>query len=828
MIDLRGTLGNDAYESLMRGVARGRYQVLLGAGSSATSLDRDGHQLPGGSTLREDIVQEFRLPLDSNSTLKRVYQQARQGQSKSALSVGSYLKRRFTETQPASWHEKFLKLQWKQLWTLNIDDCVEVASNKLGNQGRQRLVSISWTDRHRQADLRHDELLLVHLHGKASRGNRDDELIFDIASYVNSLSAQHRWLKIFGDEFPANPFLIIGASLEDEIDLQAVLEEGRLTSSAEHPSLIVLRSISEFQRAEYKSYGLVPIASTAEEFVDAVYADLHNFLEDLAPQALLESAGVSPETMRFLAQWRSLDSHERAGRDDKHDLYLGHEPRWSDAVRGRISKRAVAGQLVNKVTVSLPPGKHAVVLAYGESFSGKSSLILQSCLDLIAKGYLPFLFVGEQAIDAGALLHWLQRVPKTVLVIDDASDFARDIQDLLDDDRASDVSVRIVMVERLSRSRHVKTSLIDHQVIPVLVPPALSASEIGALVQLLQRRKRLGILTPMKVSDRVAYFDAHDRKLFSSMAALEDGRGFKARITEVFDHLSSTATRRLLVTTALANRLGYPLPLEIVKTSAGLSVRETERFVEDELSDLLLIEDSKITSRHKIFGELLVEHLECAERREAIVDLALSVAPHVSPAAITDSSLYYRIARSLMGKAMLLELLSNNHDEALQVYERLEDAYAWNARYWEQRALTASDSQRFEPAFSWAQQAVAKRRDSYSLNTIGVVLMQRAVYEAQDGTWPTDTFEKAHDYLEEARKLEGSRAEYPIDTFFTYVTRLMLRVPVRDKALNQQISMLWSTWYTATLLVDAPGRLRLQNVMADASHTWEREGLSFQ
>jgi len=826
MTDLRAQLGDDDYQAMMRGIARGKYQALLGAGASATSRDSTGAKLPGGAALRDDMITEFSLPADSSPTLKRVYHLAKSRTSRSNESVGEYLRRRFTNTQPAEWHKLFLKLQWKQLWTLNIDDCLEVASTKLANQRRQQLLSVSWTEKHRQADARKDELLLIHLHGKANRGTREDELIFDISSYTNALTSQHRWLKIFGDEFPANPFIVVGASLDEEIDLQSIFEEGRITSSAEYPSIIILRSISEFQRAEYASYGLSAIASTTEDFFEAIHTDLHTFIEDLAPEAILEAAGTSAETLRFLGQWKSLGDQEYANRDKNHDIFLGHEPRWSDALQGRISTRLVEKTLTSTLTQSLAPGSHAVVLASGESFSGKSSLVLQSCRGLIALGYMPFIFSGEQAVDADALFHWLQRVPKTVLVIDDAADFARDIQDILEDERFSDVNLRVVLVERLSKSNHIASRLIAHRTIPVSIPPRLQGAEIASLVELLTRKKRLGVLTTLNASERKTYFEDHDRKLFSAMAALEDGRGFRARVTEEFDRLSSKNARRLLTATALANRLGYGLPLDIVKTATGLTARQVEVEVNDHLGDLLSIEKGVVSSRHKIFGELLVVHLSPEERLETIVDVALAVAPHVSPAAISDSTLHYRIARSLMGRAMLLELLGNHNELALTVFERLESAYEWNARYWEQRALTAANSQRFEPAFSWAQQAVAKRRDSYSLNTIGVVLMQRAVYEAESGEWPTDTFEKAHDYLEEARKLEGDRAEYPIETFFTYVMRLIQKVPERDRALNSQIAHLWATWYSAILNVDAQGQLRLAKIKMEASETWDRAELA--
>jgi SIR2-like domain len=825
MFNLEAALGRDHFEALMRGMARGRYQALLGAGASATSLDRNGASLPVGNALRDELLELFEIAPDGDASLKRVYQVAKRKSSPSGVTLADYIERRFTHTTPAPWYDEMLKLRWAGLWTLNIDDCLERSANRLGSSALQNLRSISWTDRHSQSSSHDDELLLVHLHGKAARASRENELIFDISSYVNALTSQHRWLKVFGDEFPVAPFLIIGATLQEEIELQSIFEEGRATLSAEHPSIIILRSMSAFQREEYEGYGLLPVACTAEELVAAIHDALPRFLKELAPQEVLEAVGTEPAAFRFLAQWTPLTSELTLQPDKHHDLFLGHEPSWPDAVRGLISRRSVIERLISNVTRDLPRGKHAIQVLTGETFSGKSAILLKACKELEGLGYMPYIFKEEIAVDIDAAIYWLQRVPRAVLVIDDASDFARDIDLLLADPRLAGVSARIILTARLSRGQHIEDELALHQFDRLAVLSSLSPNEVSALIDLLASRKRLGSLTQMKPNERKAYFDDRGRKLFSAMAALEDGRGFKARVVEEFDRVGSAETRRLLAVTGLANKLGYYLPIEIIKTAAGLTANQAEKRVFSQLQDLLLVENSRVTARHKVFGELLVDYLGLSEKIEAIVDLALAAAPHVSPAAISASTIYYRIVRTMMGHEMLLRLLNSNYDAALEVYDRIEAAYSWNARFWDQRALAASANRRFEEAFSWAQQALQKRKDSFSLNTIGVVLMRRAVYEAKSGQWPTDTYEKGQEYLLEARQLEQEKADYPIETFFSYTIRLLQDVEVRDRGLNLQIATLWTNWYAAMLMVDEQTKARLERTRADAASAWERFNL---
>jgi len=822
MLDLEALLGTHQYNRLMRGIARSRYQVLLGAGASASSQDRYGNRLPSGYGLRDDIASAFGLPAATDKSLKRVYQLAQGRTANDGRSMQEYLQDRFTGAQPAPWYNDLLSMQWDGLWTLNIDDCVERAANSLGANRRQEVVSISWTDRHRQADQRRDEVLLIHLHGKASRAKRDDELIFDISSYVNALTSQHRWLKIFGDEFPAKPFIIVGASLDEEIDLQGIIEEGR--PFGEHPSIIVLRSIDDFQFGEYQKYGLTPVRATAEDFFSAVKAALPAFIDELAPDENQQLSNAPTEAIRFLGQWRRMSLSGTVRRDERHDLYLGHEPRWSDALAGRISHRDLTNRLVRDLTASRAPGQHAVSLLTGESFSGKSTIFLAVAHKLIGEGYEPHVFSKEEAFDREAIKYWLRRYPRSVLLLDSASDFAYDVADLLEDLEGSDLTLRLLLVERDSRADHLRYQLSAFDYDQARLADRLTNSEVNALIDLLEKKRRLGVLTTMSKSQRASYFSDHDRKLFSSMAELEDGRGFHQRVRDEFDSANSSAAKNLLAVVGLASRLGYALPLDIVKTASGLTAAEVDQVVRTELGDILVIENAAVSARHRIFGELLLAYLPKEMRKDAIVRLALAVAPHVSPVAISMATIYYRLVRALMGRALLLEILDQDHLATLAVFSQIEDAYSWNARFWEQRALIGSDAEKYEQAFSWAQQGVATKSDARSLTTLGVVLMQRALHEAEGGLWPTDWYERAEEQLADARRLEGTRAEYPIDTFFRYTMRLVDAVPKRDAALNGQLKTLWQNWYSSMLTLETVSQNRLDRIRREAAAAWVRAG----
>lgn len=306
------------------------------------------------------------------------------------------------------------------------------------------------------------------------------------------------------------------------------------------------------------------------------------------------------------------------------------------------------------------------------------------------------------------------------------------------------------------------------------------------------------------------------------MAKLERGRGFRARVLHEYDAIRDDVSLRLLGVAALTAYLGYGVPYEVVQSSAGISPRELNAALEAELGDLLVGSDGSVHLRHRYMGEVLIEHrLTVDEKLGLALNLGASVAPHVSTASISSSTIYYRIARALMGHDLLAELFGKRSNAILDWYETLQPQFDWNARFWEQRALAAADSLMFEPASSWAREAVERRRDSLTLNTVGAVLMRRAVYEARPGQWPAETYELAESALREARAFKDAN-EHPYETFMRYTIRLVGKVGDLDGSTRSFLTTTWDEWYVSILARDEATRARLYDRAKAFSVEWSQ------
>ena len=70
-------LEDSTWAAVMRGIVRGSYYMLLGAGASREGLDSLGDPLPLTRELADDLIEEFALPAAPGSLdLTRAYEAA--------------------------------------------------------------------------------------------------------------------------------------------------------------------------------------------------------------------------------------------------------------------------------------------------------------------------------------------------------------------------------------------------------------------------------------------------------------------------------------------------------------------------------------------------------------------------------------------------------------------------------------------------------------------------------------------------------------------------------------------------------------------------------
>ena len=745
------------------GVGRGEYSLLLGAGASIGALGGNNEPLPSGPMLRDRLISDFSIPTEGQTiTLSRAYAAAHRTDPK---QLERFIRSQFTHCKP-DWQNILSNFDWHRIWTLNIDDIVESIY-------RSRNISFDrfdWTSKFR--DRSKSERQIVHLHGFAQdlsdNSPEDSELVFSIQEYAATLKDTRAWHAVFTDEFSERPFIVLGASLVEEFDLQHALVSSAASTTRGFPSIIVLKEVTSLEREEFTALGLIVVESEAKSFMTDLDVEVRNFRKQLAG---LYGQHFDPKVARFLQQFIDLRQYQPNRDTTTRNFYAGYEPQWRNVLdeddalmetteNSLLAIRSIAGR---------EDYAQSVHVLSGGSGTGKSTGLLRLASHFIADGRPTFQFRGEEDLDIEATIQWLERMQDTVLIFDGCADFADSIGELAEACESSNMRMLVIGAERSRRQRILEQKVARRflHVSPTYEYRLLSDKDIDSLLNKLSMRRRLGHITRLNRIQQFNYFRSFaSRRLFEGMANLEGGRGFQARIRDTYHLVADENAKRLYAACSVAYELGYPLPVGISSKIAGWTSTKLEASLVGDEQDIMLIDRNGVRPPHRITAGLVVESaLSREERFYAMRSLLLALAPHIDITAIVNLTRPYRLLRRLMDQESVMRLVGPDLGRVL--YEMIQDSYDWNGRYWDQRALFESELGNHAQARSYAEHSLKTHFHPFALNTLGTVLGRMAV---QNGD--TEVLKEAIRNLEHARdRRRWDASEHPYVTFFSTMIR---------------------------------------------------------
>ncbi|MFZ1438532.1 MAG: SIR2 family protein [Candidatus Microthrix subdominans] len=782
------------FERIAQGVALGKYNLLLGAGASVGCSNSNG-PVPSSAELEKLLHELSGRTQGSPVGLQRAYEAA--VRHSSAMIVEDLLRSRFASVEPSNWHQQLPLLPWETIWTFNIDDSVEYAYQ--GQHDRlQKGRTTVWSEPPLARAGLADEVPIVHLHGYIGEIHRRTrpELVFSTTDYLRVIEHSSRpwWHSRFRAEYPSMPMIILGASLSSELDLAEAIRLGNTSTSFGYPSIIVLPRISQFDEDEYRAWGLIPIRATAEDFIKYLVPEVSR-LGTNSP----DEQYTSRYTQRSLTVLMKGSEFSAAPLQDGHDFFGGHDPWWDDIVVGLDAVPHTIHQLANDIPppAEMPTAQILYALV-GEAFSGKSTALLRLSKLLQDKGWRPTFMVGRERLQVNEILNYCANRPDNLLVIDPIFRDAGAIGDILRQAKALNQRLIILGADRTSHVEHLKNTIHYKHVVGIRERIFVEPTDglWWAIVKRRRRAARLGILEDATEQDSKLHFTHHHRDLFSSLASLEGGDGFITRAKQAHEQLPE-GLRGAFEAMALLADNELDSPLNAITAATGQSAVEITRAIRagGPLFPFVRVapdEPGVLRLRHNYIGHLVLEHCNLVQNLSKLAaNLCLSVAPLVSPQAISRQTLEYRIARALMNIDSVRRL--SGSDDVDTWYADLEDAYNWNARYWEQRALGLRD--RLDRAYSFARRAVTRSEDAFSLNTLGTILMWRATDPANASVSDRlKHWREAVDALTRSRDKGGSQFEHPYVTFFTYTARLLQAPGVLASAPPNMLEQAFVNW----------------------------------
>ena len=750
-------------KKVAEGVARREYSLLLGAGASMGSLGGNGQPLPSGPILRDKLVDEFAvLTQGASITLSRAYAAAKRS---NPTKLDQFITGWFTGCTP-DWQYLLADFEWHRIWSLNIDDVMENVYLRR-NLGVDKF---DWTSRFR--DRSSPRIQIIHLHGFADKENDSRSssagLVFSTSEYVATLKDPRSWHTVFADQFAERPFIILGASLVEEFDLQQALTESAAVTARGFPSVIVLKEVSPLEREELTAIGLTVVEQDAQSFMRDLYQEVQEYLGTLRG---IYGHHLSQETSRFLQQFIDLRQYQPYQSEQTRNFYSGYEPHWKNILDDDDALMETTEEASSLIRESFLKGAkdQTVHILTGTSGVGKSTGLLRIARSIMAEGIAVYQFRGEEDLDVEAALYWLERMPETVLLFNDCADFADSIGELADRCASANIRLTIVGAERAIRRNQLEHR-IDSRFLHLrreYTYRTLSNRDIESLIHKLSSRRRLGRITNYNRNKQREYFTrTASRRLFEGMANLEGGQGFRNRIRNDYRQIKSENLRRLYAASSIAYEIGYPVPIGLASRIAGLSTRELVDSLANSEQDAMVLESGGVRPPHRLTASMVVEAaLSSDDKNDATQSLALALAPHIDIDAIRNLTRPYRLIRRLLDQETVMRLLGPRDGRAL--YEVIQESLDWNGRYWEQRALFESELGNHAHARSYAEHSLKILRHPFALNTLGTVLGRIAL---QNGD--VDILREAIKNLELARdERRWEDYEHPYVTFFQTIVK---------------------------------------------------------
>jgi hypothetical protein len=789
-------------------VINGGVSLLLGAGASYGAVGGDRKELKGGADLAAELNVLFNLGLiePDSVNLPLVYGDIA-GQPSLVPRLNAFLMNRFSKCRP-SWQAQLFKVNWKRIWTLNIDDVVERARP---SSVSRTLSQYLWCEAFRPRTLGGNDLQMIYLHGKASELSRKtDHLIFSMKEYAARPETTPGWHAEFRADFVKKPFIVCGARLQEEFDLITVLEFGnRSRERGGCPSVVVLTEFAPGQAERFRRQGLIPVQASGEEFFKVLNDDVDEWSR--TNPVVTEAFVVAKAEIR--AKFKQLKISSLNPRKVL-DFYASAETQWAHIIDNLDAHFFAVRTSVKWLTESDDiPAK--VSLISGGAISGKTATALRIAAELIDQGYEVWQFRAEERFNEDDLLEFIRSNNKTGFVFDDCADFSNSLRSVIEKATLLRHRVRIVATCETGRLKAVRADLYQGNLKEFSLDP-LHKNDFSALFTKRKQKGRLGRCSNFtEVNAWKEFRDQYNSRLLEWLESLENANPYRDAIVSILSDSSSQGAdaRNLICATATVHRFGYSLPFHVADDY--ISHKSLEVLVAEggPLDQLGYLDEKGLRLRSSAFSQFVWDKMSPGDRSSWSLEIANKLAPIVVPQSISRRSLAYLIVRSIMDWETVKR---DMRDKAEAWYSALEAAYGWNARFWEQRALLASDLNQEPMAYSYAKKAVTLHGgDPFPHTTLGKICIKIGL--ARKDAVGVERFWEGVRELEVSRQLAlESRLEWehPYTTFFTYALRANGLEHFAEEKIN--LSQAWIDWMRAanksrTLTFDDNGKSRLED-----------------
>ena len=756
----------------------GRLMLLLGAGASYGSRDKDNREIPMGDDLAKELSALMGWSY-SGEPLATVYSAINAIDS---ARLYTFLRTRLTNTKPSHELQIIASFPWARIFTLNVDDCTETALRKAGTQNLQIFARNSPLE---EIDPIFQSVQFIKLNGSADRP--EDGFIFSPQEYGEGSNRLPIWYRELGHNNGNYTFVFIGSKLNEPLFQHAIAEMRSTVKRAPVQGYVITPSATEIEKHHLRSLNLVHIPGTLKDFAEWLDREMPRRPTgwDLATARRPELRAIDRELTD--KQKRALNSVTLVSADTLprtdagntlgaiREFYKGYKPRWTDILDGVPANLAFIEDFSKLVEAGHETRK--CIALVGPAGSGKSTALMAAALHLSRASNTPVYFLRESVSDIKDVIIALEEINTSnfYLFIDKMDAMRNEIADLFASLHTKHIC--LVVSERLNIwNRRVKAT-IDPFISKTFTIEKIRKADANRILEKLEKFGPWTRLQPMTPEQRIAeIYHKADRQLLIGLMEATTGLGFTQIVDNDFKNLGDDRHKKFLAIVGLASIHRSTLSSHIVSSAlSNLGIEEDANVMSRETEGIIVTNAKTYSARHPVYvRELFEKIVPTTMIRDCLIAVLEAFADYETPVIKNVGKADGVVFRSIINHRFVKEMMRSDEDKVRSVYKAFETKFHIDGLYWLQYGLALRDFGKQIEALEKLKTA----REAYTSAQIEHAYAQQLMIIASTSSNWDDAeplLKEAIDALRELNRAADATDTYPIVTLAEGHISVMLR-----------------------------------------------------
>lgn len=780
----------------------GKVVLVLGAGASSTSLNRNRQPIIGSSELVNLLASQCGFTY-SDEPLTEVFEAAQTILGEHDLK--DLLTSHFSNCRPSDDLISIFRYTWRRIYTFNIDDAMHFAPR---NKRIQELQFINAMREKRKDWDGFDKCQVIHLHGLASE--YDSGIIFSETQYATATISHGPWYEKLGEDFSNYTLLFLGTKLNEPLFLyhanrflDRYSQAGRsYLLSPTQPTAIRLQALSN-KNIEHLQGSLSDLATTLSE----LYPD------GLSPSEITDGGMNAPaysltprdiEALRSIypiARSRLTSSPQYSEQNQRHIgklFYEGYGPTWATILNDVHVTLNQYNTLSAKI-MELLDGDARVICITGEAGSGKSTLTYAVALEAAESSKVSVYEYRDDSTSIKAVFAALKKYndglghSKVLVFIDNLHLYYDELGEVLSDNKYNFITL-LTSCRKSDWNSRIAAHLPGDTVLLNL--NRFSERDIPFVIEKVSQYMASPKFTRLSYEDKTQRFRWSKRQLLIALKEATESQKFEDIIMDELTNVRDQESKFILGVIAWSTVARAGIQDSMLAGIYGMVRRGTS--YSTALANLEGIVDKsrrgRYVARHQVYAEEIIKGFIHSDLMYEVIDYIFAYfsqfeMPVIRQVNKSDGQLFkYSVSNSNLYNFFKGR---NRREEGVKLYRNYLVEFQLDGHYWLQLGLYQRRLGQQKDALESFQQSIAAYGDNpFAHHAFAhqklIVASVAESYGRREKVYVDEAVEYliGRHYAQSAQPNAVEVDEYPIVTLGKYHIDVLMKHGLRNEAVE--------------------------------------------